>query len=53
MKYSHHGERIPHDQRKGLNEKSLYLIDSGFPPDCPITPEDIYNTIPGTAGSTG
>ena len=47
MKYSHHGERIPQDQRKDLNEKALYLIDSGFPPDCPITPEDIYNAYTG------
>ena len=53
MKYSHHGERIPQDQRKGLNEKSLYLIDSGFPPDCPITPEDIYNAYTGDGGLHG
>ena len=53
MKYSHHGERIPQDQRKDLNEKALYLIDSGFPPDCPITPEDIYNAYTGAGGLHG
>ncbi len=53
MKYSHHGEKIPQDQRKTLNEKVLYLIDSGLPPDCPVTPEDIYNAYTGDGGLHG
>ena len=50
MKYSSHGEKIPQGQRKSLNEKVLYLIDSGLPPGCPITPEDIYNAYTGDGG---
>ena len=53
MKYSHHGEKIPQDQRKALNEKVLYLIDSGLPADCPVTPEDIYNAYTGDGGLHG
>ena len=53
MKYSHHGEKIPLDQRKTLNEKVLYLIDSGLPQNCPVTPEDIYNAYTGDGGLHG
>ena len=53
MKYFHHGEKIPHDQRKALNEKVLYLIGSGLPADCPVTPEDIYNAYTGNGGLHG
>lgn len=53
MKYSDYNEKIPQNQRKALNEKVLYLIDSGLPSGCPITPEDIYNAYTGDGGLHG
>ncbi len=43
MKYAYQEESIPQDKRKALNEKVLYLIDSGRCGECSISPEDIYN----------
>ncbi|MBD5530690.1 MAG: N-6 DNA methylase [Lachnospiraceae bacterium] len=53
MKYSYYGEIIPLNQRKALNEKVLYLIDSGTLEACSITPEDIYNAYTGDGGLHG
>ncbi len=53
MKYSYYGETIPHDQRKALNEKVLYLITKENSEDSGITPEDIYNAYTGDGGLHG
>ena len=36
MKYAYQQESIPQDKRKALNEKVLYLIDSGRCGECSI-----------------
>ncbi len=53
MKYRYQTDPIPQNQRKSLNEKVLYLIGSIPAPDCPITPEDIYNAYTGDGGLHG
>ena len=53
MKYAYQGESIPQDKRKALNEKVLYLIDSGRCGECSISPEDIYNAYTGDGGLHG
>ena len=53
MKYAYQGESIPQDKRKILNEKVLYLIDSGRCGECSISPEDIYNAYTGDGGLHG
>ena len=50
MKYAYQEEPIPQDKRKALNEKVLYLIDSGRCGECSISPEDIYNAYTGDGG---
>ena len=37
MKYAPRAERIPKEQRKALNDKILYLIDSGTAAEYGIT----------------
>ena len=41
MKYAFYGEQIPKEQRGELNEKVLYLIDSGTADASGITQEDM------------
>ena len=53
MKYAHLAERIPKEQRKALNDKILYLIDSGTAAEYGITAEDIYNAYTGDGGLHG
>jgi len=50
MKYVYRDEPIPHDKRKELNEKVLYLIDSNTAGSCSISREDIYNAYTGDGG---
>lgn len=53
MKYA--SQRVPMTpkQRKTINEKVLYLIDSGTQIQAGITNEDIYNTYTGDGGLHG
>lgn len=53
MKYVFHNERIPQDKRQQLNEKLLYLIDSGDAIKLGITQEDIFNAYTGDGGLHG
>ncbi len=53
MKYTYRGESIPQGKRKMLNEKVLYLIDSGLCREYSISPEDIYNAYTGDGGLHG
>ena len=53
MKYTYRGESIPQDKRKAMNEKVLYLIDSGLCREYSISPEDIYNAYTGDGGLHG
>lgn len=53
MKYTYYAERIPKEQRKELNDKILYLIDSGTAEENGISPEDIYNAYTGDGGLHG
>ena len=53
MKYSFYGEQIPKEQRGELNEKVLYLIDSGTAEANGITQEDMYNAYTGDGGLHG
>ena len=50
MKYTYLSQTIPQDQRKALNEKILYLINSNTASDNNISPEDIYNAYTGNGG---
>lgn len=50
LKYSYQQKAIPAAQRKTLNEKVLYLIDSNGMEPSHITPEDIYNAYTGDGG---
>lgn len=50
LKYAYRDESIPHDKRKELNEKVLYLIDSNTADSCSISREDIYNAYTGDGG---
>ena len=43
MKYTQQEMNLTREQRKDLNEKVLYLIDSGSAEETGITSEDIYN----------
>lgn len=51
QKYNISGEVIPHNKRKELNEKILFLIDSGR--QSRITKEDIFNAYTGDGGLHG
>lgn len=53
LKYIDQTERIPQSRRKELNEKVLYLIDSGTTSAVSITPEDIFNAYTGDGGIHG
>jgi len=53
LKYAHQQETIPQHQRKQLNEKILYLIDSNLVTENGITPQDIYNAYTGDGGLHG
>ena len=53
MKYAFYGEQIPREQRGELNEKVLYLIDSGTAEANGITQEDMYNAYTGDGGLHG
>ena len=41
MKFQYHGETIPQESRKELNEKILYLIDQDLTKESGITAEDV------------
>lgn len=53
MKYQPHELHLNLEQRRSLNEKVLYLIDSGISSEYEITCEDIYNAYTGTGGLHG
>ena len=53
MKYQFSPAPSDPDSRKTLNEKVLYLIDSGTAEENGITPEDIYNAYTGDGGLHG
>lgn len=50
MKYSYRTTTIPTQKRKELNDKVLYLIDSGEVSGSGITPEDLFNAYTGIGG---
>ena len=53
MKYQPQELHLSPEQRSSLNEKVLYLIDSGICGEHGITREDIYNAYTGTGGLHG
>ena len=53
MKYQDQYTLVPQDQRKELNQKIVYLIDSGTAAQAGITGEDIYNAYTGDGGLHG
>ena len=53
MKYIHQEMNLNPEQRRALNEKVLYLIDSGSMEQAGITSEDIYNAYTGVGGLHG
>jgi len=53
MKYTYQEMSLTHEQRKALNEKVLYLIDSGTAEQAGITGDDIYNAYTGDGGLHG
>ena len=53
MKYQYQEASFSREQRKMLNEKVLYLIDSGTAQESGITSEDIYNAYTGEGGLHG
>ena len=53
MKYIPQTTPIPQEKRQELNDKILYLIDSGRIDEFGITKEDIYNTYTGEGGLHG
>ena len=53
MKYKQQELDLTREQRKALNEKVLYLIDSGSMEQAGITSEDIYNAYTGVGGLHG
>lgn len=53
MKYEYHPGPTDTESRKTLNEKVLYLIDSGTAAQAGITGEDIYNAYTGDGGLHG
>ena len=53
MKYTHQEMALTREQRKALNEKVIYLIDSGSEDQAGITGEDIYNAYTGDGGLHG
>lgn len=53
MKYTASQSPIPQSSRKSLNEKVLYLIDSGKAAESGISQEEIYNAYTGDGGLHG
>lgn len=53
MKYLAVNECVPQDRRRELNDKILYLIDSGQADAFGITKQDIYNAYTGDGGLHG
>ena len=53
MKYAQQETNLTREQRKTLNEKVLYLIDSNSVEQAGITSEDIYNAYTGEGGLHG
>ena len=53
MKYANLQNPVPQEQRKKLNEKILYLIDSNTADENGITAEDIYQAYTGDGGLHG
>ena len=53
MKYQYQPALFTVEQRRTLNEKVLYLIDSGTFQEYGITGEDIYNAYTGDGGLHG
>lgn len=53
MKYEYCPGATDTNSRKILNEKVLYLIDSGTAAEVGITSEDIYNAYTGDGGLHG
>lgn len=53
MKYITRNEPIPQNKRRELNDKILYLIDSGGAESHGITREDVYNAYTGDGGLHG
>ena len=50
MKYTPMDEKIPQERRQELNEKILYLINSGRAAAYGITKEHVYNCYTGSGG---
>ena len=50
MKYSYQMNTIPTNKRKELNDKVLYLIDSGEIEKIGLTPEELFNAYTGDGG---
>lgn len=50
MKYSVYGRPVPQSRRKEINEKLLYLIDSGKTEEYEVSGEDVYNLYTGDGG---
>lgn len=53
MKYHYQGMRLTIQQRKELNDKILYLIDSDTCADAGISKEDVFNAYTGDGGLHG
>ena len=53
MKYTYTSSVIPQNKRKSINDKIIYLIDSGTLSTNEITQEDIYNAYTGDGGLHG
>lgn len=53
MKYTQQSITLSQEQRRTLNEKVLYLIDSDSAAESGITREDIYNAYTGDGGLHG
>lgn len=53
MKYTPIDEKIPQERRQELNEKILYLINSGRAAEYGITKEHVYNGYTGSGGLHG
>ena len=53
MKYQDQALNLTVDQRKTLNAKALYLVNSKKNAEAEITPEEIYNAYTGKAACMG
>ena len=53
MKYAVYDETIPQEQRREINEKLIYLIDSGKLDEYQISGNDVYNSYTGDGGLHG